>query len=166
MSKNLTIQQAFISMYRFLRLYKGRTKSIDIGCLLSDMSTLTDGSTADPAAWIDWTECVERVIQNGEGLESIRAKQSTSTQIAVKGRENAPASALTEQQAFTAMYRFLELYYAQISSKEVKKLLDDMATQCDNSTTNPNAWKDWLKCTKRVIDDNEGMNDIQLRLGM
>lgn len=53
------VKQNYKSMYLFLRGYWERTKSEDVGSLLSDLSLLPDGSPADPAAWSDWVAAVE-----------------------------------------------------------------------------------------------------------
>lgn len=59
----LTVEEAFGSMVKYLEIYYERTGSNDVGSLLGDMILLEDGSTADPAAWSDWVECVKMVKQ-------------------------------------------------------------------------------------------------------
>jgi hypothetical protein len=56
---SLTDKQAFEAMIHFLELHYQRTKSDDLGALLGDLQLLKDGSTADPAAWQDWLQCVK-----------------------------------------------------------------------------------------------------------
>jgi hypothetical protein len=47
----LTTQEAYFAMFEFIvELYR-RTNSDDLGSLLGDLSLLSDGTTADPAAW-------------------------------------------------------------------------------------------------------------------
>lgn len=60
----LTIEEAFKSMVKFLEIYYERTGSDDIGSLLGDMILLRDGSTADPATWNDWIQCIQLIKQN------------------------------------------------------------------------------------------------------
>lgn len=60
----LTIEEAFKSMVLFLEGYYERTCSNDVGGLLSDMILLDDGTTADPAAWNDWINCIEKIKQD------------------------------------------------------------------------------------------------------
>ena len=50
----------------FLEEFYNRTQSDDVGGLLGDLILLKDGSTADPAAWYDWVECVEKVLNNSD----------------------------------------------------------------------------------------------------
>ena len=62
----LTTKQAFEAMVLFLEEFYNRTQSDDVGGLLGDLILLEDGSTADPAAWYDWVECVEKVLSNSD----------------------------------------------------------------------------------------------------
>ena len=60
--ENLTERQAFDAMVMFLEQFYERTDSDDVGGLLSDLMINVDNQTADPAAWQDWLNCVQRVI--------------------------------------------------------------------------------------------------------
>ena len=53
-------------MVLFLEEFYNRTQSDDVGGLLGDLILLEDGSTADPAAWYDWVECVKKVLSNSD----------------------------------------------------------------------------------------------------
>jgi hypothetical protein len=53
-------EQAFEAMRLFLEMYHQQTHSDDIALLLADIEKLPSGSTADPAAWEDWIECVAK----------------------------------------------------------------------------------------------------------
>ncbi len=61
MQNRLTNEEAFNSMRLFLEEYYKRTSSDDIGSLLGDLILLADQTTADPAAWEDWMDCVKKV---------------------------------------------------------------------------------------------------------
>lgn len=68
--KTLTELQAFAAMVLFLKQYYRQTKSEDIAIMLSDLSLLSDGSTADPAAWEDWSGSVQEVLHAAQTDES------------------------------------------------------------------------------------------------
>lgn len=63
MSINLTEKEAYAAMYAYLNALYESTKSDDLGGFLSDMSTLEDGTTADPAVWHECLECVNQAKQ-------------------------------------------------------------------------------------------------------
>lgn len=60
--ENLTERQAFKAMVLFLEQVYERTESDDIAGLLSDLMIAADNQTADPAAWQDWLDCLQKVI--------------------------------------------------------------------------------------------------------
>lgn len=65
MNSTLTLEQAYLAMYEFLVDLYNRTGSDELGAALGGMSYLSDGETADPAAWKDWAKCVEKVLAGG-----------------------------------------------------------------------------------------------------
>ncbi len=62
--ETLTIRQAFDAMVHFLERQYALDKSDEIGTLLSSLSLQiwADDMTADPAAWNDWMESVQKVL--------------------------------------------------------------------------------------------------------
>jgi hypothetical protein len=60
--EKLSDRQAFEAMVLFLEGFYERTQSDQVGGLLSDMMAFAGGETADPAAWGDWLECVQKVL--------------------------------------------------------------------------------------------------------
>jgi hypothetical protein len=58
MNFQLTEKEAYAAMYAYLEKLYEITKSDDVGGLLGSMSMLSDGSTADPAIWDEWIECI------------------------------------------------------------------------------------------------------------
>ena len=62
MKKNLSYLEAFQAMCCFLEKYYDQTSSDDIGSLLGEMELLEDQSTADPAAWEDWINCIRKTV--------------------------------------------------------------------------------------------------------
>jgi hypothetical protein len=75
MEKKLTTLQAFNAMRKFLEGYYERTSSDDVGSLLGDMQMFHDGETFDPAAWDDWTNAVEDVLQGRGPKPTVVAKE-------------------------------------------------------------------------------------------
>ncbi len=63
MKSNLTEKEAYEAMFAFLEQLYDRTKSDDIGSLLSDLGYLPDGDIADPAVWGEWLECISKAKQ-------------------------------------------------------------------------------------------------------
>ena len=61
MQKKLTYEEAFNVMRLFLEEYYNRTGSDDVGSLLGDLVLLRPGKTADPAAWEDWMDCINKI---------------------------------------------------------------------------------------------------------
>jgi len=61
-NKILSKKQAYLAMFTFLEAYYERGKSDEIGVMLSSMSLLADGGSADPAFLSDWDDAVERVL--------------------------------------------------------------------------------------------------------
>ena len=49
----LTDREAYFAMFAFLEAHFSRTGSADIGALLGELSTLPDGSPADPTVVSD-----------------------------------------------------------------------------------------------------------------
>ena len=64
--EKITEKQAFQAMVLFLEGYYERTKSDDVGAILSDLILLEDGNTADPAAWDDWMKGVHKVLSKSQ----------------------------------------------------------------------------------------------------
>lgn len=62
---SLTLKEAYLAMFEFIVELYQRTNSDELGSLLGDLSLLPDGSTADPAAWLDWLRCVEKARGGG-----------------------------------------------------------------------------------------------------
>jgi hypothetical protein len=60
--EKLTEKQAFEAMVLFLEGFYQRTQSDEVGGLLSDLLMAERGTTADPAAWQDWMNCVQKVL--------------------------------------------------------------------------------------------------------
>lgn len=73
MDDTLTIKEAYVAMYAYLRMLHELTGSEELGGLLGGMSLLEDGTPADPAVWSDWLRAVEQAkagrVDLGLGLK-------------------------------------------------------------------------------------------------
>ena len=61
-------------------------------------------------------------------------------------------SNLTEEQAFLAMYSFLDEYYQMIKSDDVGALLGSMSLLNDGGTVDPAIKSAWKTAVKRALD--------------
>jgi hypothetical protein len=57
-SDQISVRQAYVAMYQYLKRIYDLTGSDELGGLLGSMSLLPDGQPADPAAWSDWLRAV------------------------------------------------------------------------------------------------------------
>ena len=65
----LNLQEAYVAMYKFLENEYEMTGSDEIGGMLGGMSLLEDGGTADPAAWSDWIQAVEKAVGGNDDIK-------------------------------------------------------------------------------------------------
>lgn len=125
--RDLTKLQAYHALIRFLEIYYEQIDSDDLGSLLGEMDFLSDGSTADPAAWEEWTD----------SINIVKPKEETLTRI----------------EAFNAMRKFLETYYKQTSSSDVGSILNDSKILPNGNTVNPVIWNNWTKSVDIVLKE-------------
>jgi hypothetical protein len=60
--------------------------------------------------------------------------------------------ALTVEQAYRAMYRFLEVYQQETQSHEVGSMLGEFRMASGpGDTSDPGAWSSWLKAVDYVL---------------
>ena len=62
MEKKLTFLEAYEAMLTFLNNYYFNFGQDNLGSILSSIHLKDDGTTFDPAAWIDWLEAIEETI--------------------------------------------------------------------------------------------------------
>lgn len=68
---------------------------------------------------------------------------------------------LTKQQAFAAMYTFLEQVFERTESDDLGTLLGGMSLLNDGGTADPAAWHDWEAAVAKV---RSGESDLELVL--
>lgn len=54
----MSIDEAYVAMYLFLRQFYHETHSDDVGALLGEMDLVAPRATMDPAAWDSWEKAV------------------------------------------------------------------------------------------------------------
>jgi len=67
-SDQISIRQAYVAMYQYLKRLYDLTGSDELGGLLGSMSLLPDGQPADPAAWSDWLRAVGEATEEAPDL--------------------------------------------------------------------------------------------------
>lgn len=66
--KILTIEESYMTMYKFIEGYYYRLNNPDLlAMLLGGFRLRENGSTVDPAAWEDWLEAIEAVLREADG---------------------------------------------------------------------------------------------------
>jgi hypothetical protein len=72
-----------------------------------------------------------------------------------------PTDPITVQEAYAAMYRYLERLYERTGGDELGGLLGSMSLLSDGQTVNPAAWTDWIRA---VEESRAGRGNLQLEL--
>jgi hypothetical protein len=72
----ITVKQAYLSMFEYLSRYYDRGLSDEIGIMLGGLSLLQDGGSADPAAWEDFLESASAVAEAeiSGGYDAVRLR--------------------------------------------------------------------------------------------
>lgn len=65
---------SYKAMLEYLKAYYQRGKSDEIGGMISSMSFLSDGSTADSAAWSDWEESFKIALNKSKDEYNLKFK--------------------------------------------------------------------------------------------
>ncbi len=126
----MTYLEGLNTMENFLEKFYIDNTQDDLGLLLGGISitTFLGGGTADPAAWEDWLEAIEK-LQNGKTVIE--------------------SGAISEREAFDAMIIFVQEFGKRISSEEMRLLLKEILVP---GTTEPqeNSWVLWTKSISEV----------------
>jgi len=132
----ITEKQAYAAMFQFLdRQYEFR-KSDVLGDLLSEMSLLPDGGTADPAVAYHWLRAVNSVVTSGEAgkLQPIM---------------------MTETEAYAAVLRFLNTPYIFTDPDEMVGLLGTISVLADGLPADPAISGYWRKAIEYALGGGE-----------
>lgn len=60
---------------------------------------------------------------------------------------------LTTEQAFLAMFAFLEIHFQRFGPGEVGTVLSEISLLPDGSTVDPAAWDDWIRSVRKAKRD-------------
>ena len=60
--QSMSVNEAYLAMFSFLEDYYARTKSDEIGSMLSSMCLMHDGQPMDIAYWDEWEKAVEKAL--------------------------------------------------------------------------------------------------------
>lgn len=149
----LTILQAFNAMTIFFNDYYEKTASDNMGSLLGDMRLLEDGTTADTAAWHQWINDVEVVLENENKIGNFK-KIMKKADILIFGKNMYPNKTLSPLDAFKAMIYFLERYYNNTSHPDdIGSLLCDMRLE-NEKAINPTIWQNWIDITETILTNH------------
>jgi hypothetical protein len=111
--KKMTREQAYAAMYYFLDKLYFRDKPNDLGSLLGSMSLLADGKPIDRAILHDWRRATQSALDADD------------------------VDALTDRQAYAAMFRFVDQWRVAIESEELGRLLQELAMRPDGLPVDP-----------------------------
>ncbi len=96
--QKLNAEESFKAMYFFLDNYYQQKYFDYLGGVLGELSISQDGRTMDPAAGLDWLECLEEAVK--EPLTEARKKK------------------ITIDEAYDAMYRLIARFIDQTIEPE------------------------------------------------
>ena len=69
---------------------------------------------------------------------------------------------LSEQEAYAAMFAFIEHQYTMTKSDDLGALLGSMSLLPDGATVDPAIWDDWCKAIEKATTGDRGPN-LELR---
>lgn len=65
---------------------------------------------------------------------------------------------LSLQEAYAAMYRFLEHEYEMTGSDEIGGMLGSMSLLEDGGTADPAVWSGWIQSVEKVVAGDDDIN--------
>lgn len=124
----LTIKEAYLTMFFYLDAIYNRTKSDDLGMILSEMIMLADGKPADPAVWNDWLKSISK--DNPQNETSMKT--------------------LTIKQAFAAMRYYVAHLFNFSFSKDIQNIFKDLYSLDDGMPLNETVKKNYLAAVHKA----------------
>jgi len=139
---NLNVKEAYNTMVDFLDGLYWETHADEFGCFLSGLMFLSDGCTADPAAWHDWIHSVNNIKR----LYEIREENENVN--------------FTLKQAYEIAQNFFDEYYKLTNSayEDFGILINGMTLLGDEKSQNSEYWKKWIDSANKIkkLGDNAG----------
>jgi hypothetical protein len=138
-------EHAYQIVVRFLNnLWEELDRPEELGVFSSMCSYVPGRGTADPAMWYDWLAWA-RQVQTGELVPQNTGRRGSLTP--------ADVGPLTPEEAYQAMFQFIEEYYLRISRPpELGDLLGRMRYTPGAGTADPEMWRRWLTALDKVRD--------------
>jgi len=59
---------------------------------------------------------------------------------------------LTAEDAFAAMFAFLNIYWKELGNASLSDVLSEMNPAEHGQSSDPGAWADWVKCVRGVTE--------------
>jgi len=70
---------------------------------------------------------------------------------------------MTRQQAYCAMYHYLENLYQLTHSDDLGAFLGEMSILPDGNTADPAIWQDWLQAVEKVKENDNCFKALALK---
>lgn len=131
--KKITPLQGYNAMIRFFEQYYLHTNSDDAAVFAGGMGFFTDKEPFDIAYWDDWND----------GLKK-----------ACKG----PIEYVTPQEAYLAMFQFLDFYFRATPMAKRAPEIQQLFTQGtlkNDTTLNPIFWQVWMRCVQDTVKKDD-----------
>jgi hypothetical protein len=134
-------EQAFLAVNKLLQEIWERTKKTgDLGFFCDIISYVPGEGSADPAMWYDWLAAAKMIL-TGQRLPDRERGALTPADV----------GPLDPEQAYLAMYRFIEEYWLRVSRPpEIGDLLGQMRYTPGTGTADPQMWQRWLTAIEKV----------------
>src|SRR3954470_8565426 len=134
-------EQGLLAVNVFLRGIWERTRKVgDLGFFCGIISYEPGDGTADPAMWTDWLAAAKMFL-TGERISDRDSNFLTPADV----------GPLTPEQAYQAMFKFIEEYYLRISRPpDLGDILGQMRYTPGAGTADPEMWRRWLAAVQKV----------------
>lgn len=144
--KNLTIKQAYEVMINFLDMY---TYFTEIVAILSNMRPSNDGIPADPAAWTDWMESVNKILsQNPRNRPLFFGVNS---------------KILTADDAYYTTIDWLSKYYNKTKANDIKVLMEKTKCLANGESSATEVLSNWNKAVSTVLNNEPIENGLDAK---